>query len=329
MRILLTGAAGFIGSSLAERLVARGDEVVGLDNFDETLYAAPIKRRNLTALASHPRFHFIEGDFLDDNLVDKLVGARPEVIVHLGALAGVRPSIEQPRRYQKVNIEGTLNLLEAARAHGVRRFVFASSSSVYGARVAENGSDRVVAFREDDPAIRPASPYAATKRAGELLCSNYSDLFGIATPSLRFFTVYGPRQRPEMAIHKFTRLIDEGRPVPFFGDGSTARDYTFVDDIVSGITAVIDRCTPEAGGALHRVYNLGGSRTTTLARLVELIEAALGKRALLERLPDQPGDVPVTFADVRRAAADLDDAPGVPIEEGIVRFVRWFKDMRG
>ena len=367
MQVLLTGAAGFIGSSLAERLVARGDDVVGLDNFDETLYVASIKRRNLKQLAASPRFRFIEGDFLDDARVEALVGAKPDVIVHLGALAGVRPSIEQPRRYQKVNIEGTLNLLEAARKHGVRRFVFASSSSVYGARGPESESGAthpidlpksgathhvdhqgrtpsdVVAFREADPAIRPASPYAATKRAGELLCSNYSDLFGIATPSLRFFTVYGPRQRPEMAIHKFTRLIDSGKPVPFFGDGSTARDYTFIDDILDGVVAVIDRCLPgrpsqrsQSGrtlpsveAPLHRVYNLGGSRTTTLARLVELIEQALGKRAVLERLPDQPGDVPVTFADVSRAAAELDYAPKVPIEDGIVRFVSWFKEMRG
>ena len=324
MRILLTGAAGFIGSSLAERLRARGDAVVGLDNFDETLYSREVKARNLRGLLADPGFRFVEGDFLDEGLCDRLVGERPDVIVHLGALAGVRPSIQQPKRYQRVNIEGTLNLLEAARAHGVLRFVFASSSSVYGARSLE----RAVAFREDDPAVRPASPYAATKRAGELLCSNYSDLFGIATPSLRFFTVYGPRQRPEMAIHKFTRLIEDGRPVPFFGDGSTARDYTFIDDILDGVVASIDRSADfgRDGGALHRVYNLGGSRTTTLARLVELIEAALGKRAILDRQPDQPGDVPVTFADVTRAAADLDYAPRVPIEEGITRFVRWFRN---
>lgn len=328
MLIFLTGAAGFIGSSLAERLCARGDTVVGLDNFDETLYGPAIKRRNLAALLQDPRFRFIEGDFLDEPLCDRLVGERPDVIVHLGALAGVRPSIQQPKRYQRVNIEGTLNLLEAARTHGVKRFVFASSSSVYGAQARE----RAVGFREDDPAVRPASPYAATKRAGELLCSNYSDLFGIATPSLRFFTVYGPRQRPEMAIHKFTRLIEEGRPVPFFGDGATARDYTYIDDILDGVIASIDRSArfgPSGdGGPLHRVYNLGGSRTTTLARLVELIEDALGKRAILDRQPDQPGDVPITWADVSRAAAELDYAPRVPIEEGVIRFVRWFRAMR-
>jgi UDP-glucuronate 4-epimerase len=202
---------------------------------------------------------------------------------------------------------------------------------VYGARALPGMPlDRVLAFREDDPAVRPASPYAATKRAGELLCSNYSDLFGITTPSLRFFTVYGPRQRPEMAIHKFTRLITEGRPVPFFGDGTSARDYTFIDDVVDGVVAAIDRSAAilDEGRDLHRVYNLGGSRTTTLARLIELIEGAVGRRALLDQQADQPGDVPVTFADVSHARAELDYAPKVPIEEGIVRFVRWFEGMR-
>jgi UDP-glucuronate 4-epimerase len=322
MRILVTGAAGFIGSSVSDRLIARGDEVVGLDNFDETLYAPGPKRRNLEPLLAGPRFRFIEGDFLDEALCDRLVGEKPDAVVHLGALAGVRPSLEQPKRYQKVNIEGTLNLLEACRAHGVRRFVFASSSSVYGARE----KVAALAFREDDPAVRPASPYAATKRAGELLCSNYSDLYGIATPSLRFFTVYGPRQRPEMAIHKFTRLIDEGRPVPFYGDGTSARDYTYIDDIVDGVIASIDRAL--AVPSLHSVYNLCGSRTTTLGRLVELIESALGKRAILDRQPDQPGDVPITYADVTRAAAELSYAPRVPIEEGVVRFVDWYRKAR-
>jgi UDP-glucuronate 4-epimerase len=322
MRILLTGAAGFIGSSLAERLVARGDEVTGLDNFDETLYAAPVKRRHLERLLGVPRFRFFEGDFLDEPLIDRLVGERPDVLVHFGGLAGVRPSIREPLRYQRVNIEGTLRLLEACRAHRIDRFVFASSSSVYGAHPRAEPRP----FREDDPAVRPASPYAATKRAGELFCSNYSDLFGIATFCLRFFTVYGPRQRPEMAIHQFTRLIADGQPVPFFGDGSSARDYTYVDDILSGVTAAIDRVgvRPER----HRVYNLGGSRTTTLARLVALLEEARGRRAVLARRPDQPGDVPITFADVGRAAAELDYAPKVPIEEGVARFVAWFREMR-
>ena len=316
MKILLTGTAGFIGSHLAARLGARGDAVVGLDNFDETLYPARLHRRNLALVAAQVDFH--EGDFLDAALVESLFAAhRFDVVVHLGALAGVRPSLAQPKRYQRVNVEGTLNLLDACRAHQVRRFVFASSSSVYGAH-------NPVPFSERDPAVRPASPYAASKRSGELFCSTYSDLYGIATTALRFFTVYGPRQRPEMAIHKFARLIQDGRPLPFYGDGSSARDYTFIDDIIDGVVAAIDRCD---GGA-HRVYNLGGSRTTTLARLVELLEAGLGKKAMLDRQPDQPGDVPITYADVTHAAAELGYAPKIAIEEGLARFCAWLEEQQ-
>ncbi len=313
MKLLLTGVAGFIGSHLAARLAARGDELVGLDNFDETLYPRALHERNL-ALVRPQLAEFHEGDFLDGKLVEQLFTRhRFDVIVHLGALAGVRPSLQQPKRYERVNVAGTLELLDACRAHDVKRFVFASSSSVYGAH-------NEVPFRERDPAVRPASPYAASKRAGELYCANYSDLYAIATTALRFFTVYGPRQRPEMAIHKFARLIRDGKPVPFFGDGSSARDYTFIDDIIDGVVASIDRCT----GGVHRVYNLGGSRTTTLARLVELLEAGVGKKAILDRQPDQPGDVPITYADVTHAAQDLGYAPQVPIEEGIERFCAWF-----
>src|SRR5262245_4272578 len=258
MRILLTGMAGFIGSHLTQRLLARGDTVVGLDCFEETLYPAPLHQRNLDEVGSHANLSFVRGDFLDEALVARLFQERGpfDVVVHLGALAGVRPSIQQPKRYQRVNIEGTLNLLEACRSSGLKRFVFASSSSVYGSR-------SEVPFRETDPCDVPASPYAATKRMGEILCANYAELFGIATTALRFFTVYGPRQRPEMAIHKFARLIADGKPVPMFGDGSTARDYTYIDDIVDGVIAATDRC----GTHPFRVYNLGGSRTTTLSKL--------------------------------------------------------------
>jgi UDP-glucuronate 4-epimerase len=316
MILLVTGVAGFIGSHLAARLAARGDRVVGLDNFDETLYPAALHRANLAQVADV--VDFSEGDLLDAELLERLFARHPfDAVVHLGALAGVRPSLQQPKRYQRVNIEGTLNLLEACRAHGVQRFVFASSSSVYGAH-------NEVPFRERDPAVRPASPYAASKRAGELFCSNYSDLFGIATSALRFFTVFGPRQRPEMAIHKFARLIQNGTALPFFGDGSSARDYTFIDDIIDGVVAAVDHC----GAGQHRVYNLGGSRTTTLKRLIELLEAQLGKRAILDQQPDQPGDVPITYADVTEAARELGYAPKVPIEEGIARFCAWFKEQR-
>jgi UDP-glucuronate 4-epimerase len=319
VRILLTGIAGFIGSHVAARLLARGDSLVGIDCFDETLYPAPLHQRNLETLGKPANLVYHHGDILDEKLIEKLFSAHGpyDTIVHLGALAGVRPSLVQPKRYQRVNIEGTLNLLEACRAHGTRRFVFASSSSVYGAR-------SKVPFHEDDPCDRPASPYAATKRMGEILLANYAELFGISSTALRFFTVYGPRQRPEMAIHKFARLIADGKPVPLFGDGSTARDYTWVDDIVDGVVAAIDRC----GTHPYRVYNLGGSRTTTLARLVELIESGLGKRALIERLPDQPGDVPITSADVTRAGEELGYAPRMPIEKGIARFCAWFTESR-
>jgi UDP-glucuronate 4-epimerase len=320
MKILLTGIAGFIPSHLARRLLARGDEIVGLDNFDETLYPAALHRRNLATVENEVRF--VEGDLLDAPLVERLVAEKPDVVVHLAALAGVRPSLMQPKRYQRVNIEGTLNILEACRQQGIGKLVFASSSSVYGAR-----DPSEVPFREDDPATRPASPYAASKRCGELFCSNYSDLYGMATTALRFFTVYGPRQRPEMAIHKFANLIWAGKPVPFFGDGTSARDYTFVDDIVDGVVASIDRCG-QPGVPLHRVYNLGGSRTTTLSRLIELLEAGLGKRAVLDRQPDQPGDVPITYADGTRSKRELGYSPKILIEDGITRFCAWFKDQQ-
>jgi UDP-glucuronate 4-epimerase len=319
MRVLVTGIAGFIGSHLGARLLASGHEVVGLDCFDETLYPAELHARNLETLGDHAGLEFVHGDLLDAPLVDATIAqGRFDVVVHLAALAGVRPSIAQPKRYQRVNVEGTLNVLEACRAFGPRRVVFASSSSVYGARAE-------VPFREEDPADRPASPYAATKRAGELLCASYCELHALSIAALRFFTVYGPRQRPEMAIHKFARLILDGQPVPLFGDGSSARDYTFIDDIIDGVMGAID-VTSQSG---YRVYNLGGSRTTTLARLVELLEHALGKRAVVARAPDQPGDVPITFASVERAARDLGYAPKVGIEDGLARFCAWLKAETG
>lgn len=309
MKILVTGIAGFIGSHLAARLLGRGDRVVGVDAFDETLYAAKLHHENLATLGDHPALKFVEGDLLDRALFDRLcTEERFDVIVHLAALAGVRPSVREPARYMRVNVEGTANVLEAARKADIARVVFASSSSVYGAH-------SHVPFSEADAALRPASPYAASKRAGELLGASWLDLYGIGFTALRFFTVYGPRQRPEMAIAKFARLIVEGRPVPLYGDGSTARDYTYIDDIVDGVVAAIDRCRP---GAM-KIYNLGGSRTTTLARLVELLEERLGRRATIERLPLEPGDVPITYADVSLAETDLGYRPRVPIEDGLTR----------
>lgn len=314
MKVLLTGTAGFIGSHLAERLLAEGHEVVGLDSFDSFLYDAETKERNAALLAGRPRFRLVRRDILDGGLLKRLA-AGVDVVVHLAALAGVRPSIADPPRYVRTNVEGTINVLEACRAAGVKRLVFASSSSVYGVR------GKSVAFVEDDPCLEPASPYAATKRTGELLCSTYRDLFGIGSAQLRFFTVYGPRQRPEMAIHMFTRLIASGESLSVFGSGASARDYTYIDDIIDGTYAAILRVQPDES----TIYNLGGSRTTTLLRLIELIGEALGKEPILAFKPDQPGDVPVTYANVTRARRDLGYEPKVPIEEGIRRFVAWYR----
>ena len=315
MKILITGAAGFIGSHLAERLLDDGHEVVGLDSFDAFLYDAETKRRNVAGLDGRPRFRLVQGDILHPRLMRELAEGA-DVVAHLAALAGVRPSLAEPTRYVRTNVEGTVQVLEACREAGVRRLVFASSSSVYGAR-----GERVAAFAEDDPCLQPASPYAATKRAGELMCSTYRDLYGLGSVQLRFFTVYGPRQRPEMAIHRFTRLIAEGRKVTLFGDGTSARDYTYVDDIIDGTRAA---CLSVQPGQCE-VLNLGGSRTTTLADLVRLIGDALGVRPIVEFEPDQPGDVPITYADVTRAGRVLGYAPRVPIEEGIRRFVAWYR----
>ncbi len=315
MKILLTGAAGFIGSHTAERLLQRGHEVVGLDSFDAFLYDAESKERNAAAVSGRPGFRLVRGDICDRPLVDELCRGQ-DLVVHIAALAGVRPSIQDPPRYARVNVEGTVNVLEGCRAAGIKRLVFASSSSVYGAR-----GMAAAAFREDDPCLRPASPYAATKRAGELIAHTYRDLFGIGVASLRFFTVYGPRQRPEMAIHKFTRAIAAGRPVTLYGNGESARDYTWIDDVIDGVEAACDWLRPGA----YEIFNLGGAHTTTLRRLVELIAAALGATPQVRWEPDQPGDVPITFADVAKSGRILGYAPRVPIEEGIGRFVEWFR----
>jgi len=316
--ILVTGAAGFIGSHAAEALLARGNRVVGVDNFDE-FYSRAIKDANLRAVSARAgekggRFDFEQLDITDAPRLAQLVArVKPEAVLHLGALAGVRPSIERPAQYARVNVEGTTHLLEAAVKNGVRRFVFASSSSVYG-------NNAKVPFAEDDPVAEPISPYAATKRAGELICHTYWHLYRLPVTCLRFFTVYGPRQRPDLAIHKFTRLISEGKSIPVFGDGSTSRDYTFIDDIIAGVMSALDRCDR------YRIYNLGGSSPVTLATLIEQIERALGKTAIIDRKPAQPGDVERTFADLTRAKAELAYSPKTSIEQGIRRFVQWFNE---
>jgi UDP-glucuronate 4-epimerase len=309
MKILVTGGAGFIGSHFVERCVKIGHEVEVVDEFND-FYDPAIKRANLRGVAG-VRVH--EVDIRDAAAVDKVVlGGGFDTIVHLAARAGVRPSIQQPKLYIDTNITGTFHLLEAARKAGVARFICASSSSVYGVL-------KSVPFREDLCLSQTISPYAATKLAAEQLCSNYSHLYGMRTINLRFFTVYGPRQRPDLAIHSFTKAIWEGRPIRQFGDGSTRRDYTYVDDILQGMTACLD-----FAGDPCEVFNLGESQTTTLSDLIATIERALGRKAVVERHPEQPGDVPVTYADISKARRLLGYDPHTQIAEGIPRFVEWF-----
>lgn len=308
---LVTGAAGFIGSHLGEALLATGCRVIGLDSFDE-FYDPQIKRRNVAACLEDERFRLIEGDIRDARCVAAALADGVDVIVHLAARAGVRPSIQHPLLYADVNVNGTGVLLEAARQRGIRRFVFASSSSVYG-------NNQKVPFCESDSVDRPISPYAATKKAGELLCHTYHHLFGIEVTCLRFFTVYGARQRPDLAIHKFTRLIEAGEPIPVYGDGSMERDHTFVEDIVAGVMTAIQRC------AGYEIYNLGGSQPIALNDLIVAIEKALGKEAIVQRLPLQPGDVEHTFADISRARSDLGYEPKTDLATGLKRFVEWFR----
>lgn len=310
--IVVTGAAGFIGSHLCEALLARGCRVTGIDCFDD-FYDPSVKRSNIAGFAGDKRFTLVEADIRDERAMDDVMKQKPEAVIHLAARAGVRPSIEKPLLYEDVNVGGTCVLLEAARYWGVGRFVFGSSSSVYG-------NNSKVPFSESDPVDHPVSPYAATKRACELLCHTYHHLFAMGIACLRFFTVYGPRQRPDLAIHKFARLIDQGRPIPVFGDGTTSRDYTYVDDIVAGILAALERCDG------YRLYNLGNSDPVTLRDLIQAIEQALGKKAVIEALPPQPGDVVQTFADISRAKAELGYEPRTNLAAGLQRFVTWFRN---
>lgn len=313
--VLVTGGAGFIGSHLVARLLAEGQwRVTVADDFND-FYDPALKRRNISAHLGRAEFALREADIRDRAALGEIFGeTRFDCIVHLAARAGVRPSLAEPVLYTETNINGTVNLLELARAHGVRQFVFGSSSSVYG-------ENEKVPFAEDDPVNRPISPYAATKAAGELLCHTYSHLWGLRCVALRFFTVYGARQRPDLAIHKFARLISEGKPIPVFGDGTTRRDYTYVADIVAGVRAAMDY-----EGSDYEVVNLGGSRTVSLGELIALLERELGREARIDRQPTQPGDVPRTYADVSKARRLLGYDPQTPIEEGIRRFVQWFKE---
>jgi UDP-glucuronate 4-epimerase len=313
MHVVVTGSAGFIGSHVCERLVAQGHRVTGLDVFDEYLYPADLKRQNAGTLARLPaqQFQLIEGDICDRNMVARVLDRNVDVICHLAALAGVRPSLAEPLRYLRTNIEGTGVIIERMREVGLARLVFASSSSVYGAKPGVTE-----AFREDDPCLTPASPYAATKRMNELQLSAYRDLFGIGVLALRYFTVYGPRQRPDMAIAKFTHAISRGQPIVVYGDGESRRDYTFIEDIVSGTVAAIERVTP----GVYEILNLGGTKTLSLTELVQTIECVVGKRAIIDRQPDQPGDVPITYANIDRARAMLGYEPTTRPDEGIRRY---------
>ena len=315
--ILVTGGAGFIGSHLCERLLSNKVHVICLDNFD-SFYDPDIKIKNAEGMTKkfQDLFELVTGDIRNpDHLKGIFQKNRFDFVIHLAARAGVRPSIADPLLYQNVNIRGTIVLLEACKAYKIKNFIFASSSSVYG-------ENQRVPFTEEDLDIQPVSPYGATKRAGELLCYSYHHLYGMNIACLRIFTAYGPRQRPEMAIHKFTRLIDRGEKIPIYGDGSSRRDYTYIDDLIEGILGVI---------RYHKgfeIYNLGESQTTSLIELIKLIEGAFGKKADIEMLELQPGDVSVTYADITKAKRMLKYRPKVKMEEGIKRFVEWYRAQR-
>lgn len=313
-RILLTGGAGFIGSHLVDRLLGEGGwQLTVVDDLND-FYSPEIKRANIATGMDNPDFEFVEIDIRDAQKLGEVFNERQfDCIVHLAARAGVRPSLKEPKLYAETNINGTLNLLELAREHAVKQFVFGSSSSVYGINCK-------VPFSEDDRIHQPISPYAATKAAGELICHTYSHLYDIRTVCLRFFTVYGARQRPDLAIHKFTRLITEGQPIQVYGDGTTRRDYTYIDDVIQGVRASMDY-----DGSIHEVFNLGESETTELTRLIELLEENLGMKAIIDRQPMQPGDVPITFADISKAKKLLGYDPKTKIENGIPKFVEWFR----
>jgi UDP-glucuronate 4-epimerase len=320
-RVLLTGGAGFIGSHVAEALLRRGTALTILDNLDH-FYSPEWKRQNLEDIRRQGDYEFVEAEICDEKALREIFGRiRPDAVIHLAARAGVRPSIEQPLLYERVNLQGTLNLLELCREFRTRGFVFGSSSSVYGA------TSRAP-FSEDHVELRPISPYAATKLAGEMLCYTYAHLYGLPVTCLRFFTVYGPRQRPDLAIHKFTALMEAGQPVPIFGDGSTGRDYTYVDDIVAGVLAALDYKPSVAAGAPFEVFNLGNSHPVKLLELVELLEQATGRRAQREQKPLQPGDVPLTWANIEKAERVLGYRPKTSLPKGLAKFVGWYRRAR-
>ena len=322
--ILVTGGAGFIGSHICEALLRRKDSVIALDNFND-FYDPRIKRRNVaeakeTAEKEHASFIVEEGDIQDTDFLEQVFTAHPiDGVIHMAAYAGVRPSIMNPRLYTQVNVLGTISLLEAMKERAIKRYIFASSSSVYG-------NNKKIPFSESDPVDKAISPYAATKKAGEVICYTYHHLYHINTACLRLFTVYGPRQRPDLAIHKFTRMIMEGKPIPFYGDGSTRRDYTYIDDIVDGVVKAWDWTNTRE--LRYDIFNLGNSQTVTLIELVKTIENVLGRKAIIQRLPKQPGDVECTFADISHAQEILGYIPHTNLEEGVRQFFLWWQKTR-
>jgi UDP-glucuronate 4-epimerase len=317
-RILLTGGAGFIGSHLAEALLRGGAQLSIVDNLDD-FYSPAWKKANLETIRKSGPFDFFEMDIrATDQLREAAAKVRPDAIVHLAARAGVRPSIEQPRLYEQVNVAGTVNLLEVCREFKISRLIFGSSSSVYG-------ESSCAPFSEKQSDLHPISPYAATKLAGELFCYTYAHLYKLPVIALRFFTVYGPRQRPDLAIHKFVARIEAGKPIPIFGDGETGRDYTYVDDIVAGVLGALEYDFSATSGAPFEICNLGNSSPVKLSELVRLLENAAGKKALIQREAPQQGDVPLTWADVSKAGTMLGYRPQTTLEEGLKKFVAWYR----
>jgi len=311
MRALITGVAGFIGSHLCERLLANDWAVVGVDNFDD-FYDPQIKRRNISECLKNKNFQLIEADIRDYEAMGEVISGDIQIIVHLAAKAGVRPSIAQPLLYADVNINGTTVLLELAKNHEINKFIFSSSSSVYG-------NNEKVPFSEDDSVDFPISPYAATKKAGELICHTYHHLHGMSITCLRFFTVYGPRQRPDLAIHKFAKFIEQDKPIPVYGDGTMMRDFTYIDDIINGTVAAMAQCDG------FNIYNLGESQPISVNDLIAEIEKALGKKALKEYLPPQPGDVERTYADITKSVKEFGYNPSTQIQVGLANFIDWLK----
>jgi len=313
MNVLVTGGAGFIGSHVCERLLQSGHAVCTVDDLNP-FYSPAIKLQNLEDIKALGKpFTFIKADLCDAKMLrDLFQGVHFDLVIHLAARAGVRPSLEEPELFQQVNVGGTVNVLEAARRNGVKKIILASSSSVYGV-------NKKIPFAESDPVFSAISPYASTKLACESLGHVYHHIYGMDVAILRFFTVYGPRQRPDLAIHKFAKLITLGKPIPVFGDGSTARDYTYVTDIVDGVMACVEK---KIG---YDIFNLGESQTVTLNHLIELLELSLGRKAIIQRLPAQAGDVPLTYADITKSRQQLGYAPKVKIEQGIPLFVEWFR----